>query len=703
MANYDGKIRSLCISYDGWYYRVADYIDSFGRFQSINYKEGKIRNRLYLNPKEKIYEHKPVLKEWYDNGDSTNVLPGIKNIGKIYEIISIFENDYNGRITYDENRIVEKLYDGFYIPSTVDDEFLLYIGMKEESLTTILVKRKYLKKDKTKDNIYYLDINENNKIKKINYLSIYKISKDEIISTKNLTGSFEVKALIGDDRYFYESMELPQECGKLLIREFDNIITEFISRYIEQKQNILSITDNEKNKLIELLNRYTNDEQEIKELIKLMDLSDEQIKKRINLLLQPILKVYSGQDEINNLVEDYLLKDNRIYERCIKIVKEDWNISKDEEKKEKEKEINDLYQIISLNEEKNKDIEYKIEDNKKKFEELSKEINDLEDKKINIELEIEDQLIDFKSNIVETTKLLGVAESYNTDNFRKKESKDKSLLYIESEKLEESDIYRREEYEDLEDVYYSLSENLEENLSKSEDIAISIITSILMKKFIVVDEYLGRKIADDLAMIISSSTADYISITNVDIDVELLIKFINDSKSSVVYIDGLLDTFNSNLVSTIYKNCNNKRIILGFLEENLIELPKSIWNYSIYIDYSEKIIFRRDDEKIIGNYDKLFDIEKSGIFEECELKKLFEEEDTCRRLYKRKYINRRNNLDMSLYANLSREIGEIISLDFLNNIYLQASDVNRAKLVGDLVKFGFSEEEILKSLFANEE
>ena len=58
---------------------------------------------------------------------------------------------------------------------------------------------------------------------------------------------------------------------------------------------------------------------------------------------------------------------------------------------------------------------------------------------------------------------------------------------------------------------------------------------------------------------------------------------------------------------------------------------------------------------------------------------------------------------MSLYANLSREIGEIISLDFLNNIYLQASDVNRAKLVGDLVKFGFSEEEILKSLFANEE
>lgn len=224
-----------------------------------------------------------------------------------------------------------------------------------------------------------------------------------------------------------------------------------------------------------------------------------------------------------------------------------------------------------------------------------------------------------------------------------------------------------------------------------------------MKKFIVVDEYLGRKIADDLAMIISSSTADYISITNVDIDVELLIKFINDSKSSVVYIDGLLDTFNSNLVSTIYKNCNNKRIILGFLEENLIELPKSIWNYSIYIDYSEKIIFRRDDEKIIGNYDKLFDIEKSGIFEECELKKLFEEEDTCRRLYKRKYINRRNNLDMSLYANLSREIGEIISLDFLNNIYLQASDVNRAKLVGDLVKFGFSEEEILKSLFANEE
>lgn len=715
MANYfDGTI-SLCISYRNWndklqYYRIADY--SLNKLEYIDYRaevgpDDYILAKLHLDPKERKYENKPVLKRW--DKEKRKVFNGFINIGKINEIV--FLEDNIDTLEYDYKKVRDKLYKGFEIPFGVDNEFLLLVGNKNGKWITLLCNKKdFEKKEYENDEYCYGETYFLNQNSDIISIPIYKIPPNETVSTKGLTDILNIENIILKNRYFYNRLEIPKKEGNFVTMEKNDLAQKFAVKYIEQKKNVFQITDDEKYKIIKIISNFLKDEKYIKEIINITGLSYDDLIRTVESIFKPILDLYLGNDKLDNLVGEYLLKNEKVLKECIELAKEIWLNSKDEEITKVKNELKEWEELSKIIKSEIDNLKLKKDEKKKEVESLDLSIiekndfiNELENKKINIEIEIEDQLIDFKSNIVETTKLLGVAESYNTDNFRKKESKDKSLLYIESEKLEESDIYRREEYEDLEDVYYSLSENLEENLSKSEDIAISIITSILMKKFIVVDEYLGRKIADDLAMIISSSTTDYISITNVDIDVELLIKFINDSKSSVVYIDGLLDTFNSNLVSTIYKNCNNKRIILGFLEENLLELPKSIWNYSIYIDYSDKIRFRRDDEKIIGNYDKLFDIENSGIFEECKLKNLFEEEDTCRRLYKRKYINRKNNLDMSLYVNLSKEIGEIISLDFLNNIYLQASDVNRAKLVGDLVKFGFSEEEILKSLFANEE
>lgn len=719
MANYfDGTI-SLCISYRNEnnelrYYRIAD--SNLNKLEEIDYYDevgydSCILGELYLNSKdrkkEKKYEKKPVFKRW--NKETREVYNGFINIGKINEIVFLYDNI--DELEFDEKKVRERLYKGFEIPFGVDNEFLLLVGKKSNNRITLLCNKKdFKKKEYENDEYCYGETYFLNPNSDIISIPTYKILPKDVVSTKKLRSILNIENIILKERYFYNSLDLPKRYGNFLVIDEDDLARRFAIRYIEQKKNIFKVTEDEKRKMINIINSFLWDENYLKEIIDITGLSRKNIRQSVNLIFSYILELYSGKDDLNNLVGEYLLKNEKVLKECIGLAKEIWLNSKDEEITKVKNELKEWEELSKIIKSEIDNLKLKKDEKKKEIENLDLAIiekndfiNDLENKKINIEFEIEDQLINFKSNIVETTKLLGVDGSYNKDNFWKKESKDKSIIYIESEKLQESDIYSREKYEDLNDVYYSLSENLEENFSKSVDIAISIITSILMKKFIVVDEYLGRKIADDLSMIISSYTADYISITNVDIDVELLIKFINDSKSSVVYIEGLLDTFNSTLVSTIYKNCKNKRIILGFLEENLLELPKSIWNYSIYIDYSDKIRFRRDNEKIIGNYDKLFDIEKSGIFEVCKLKKLFEEEDTCRRLYKKKYINRRNNLDMSLYANLSKEIGEIISLDFLNNIYLQVSDVNRAKLVGDLVKFGFSEEEILKSLFANEE
>lgn len=700
MANYDGKIRSLCISYGGWYYRVADYIDSFGKFQSINYKEGKIRNRLYMNPKEKIHEHKPVLKEWYDNGDTTKVLPGIKNIGKIYEIISIYGENYNGCITYNEEQIIEKLSEGFHIPNIVEDEFLLYVGMKEEYLITILCKRKYLKKDKTKDNFYYLDIDENNRTKKINYLSSYKILKEEIISTDNLTGSFEVKALIGNDRYFYESMELPQDNGKILIREIDSLIIEFISKWIGQKTNILSITDNDKNNLIKVLNKYLEDEIEIKNLMNITDLSYEKILETINLLLQPILKVYSGEDEINNLVEDYLLRDSRIYNKCIKKVKEEWLLLKDLEKEEKEKEIDELYQIISLNKEKNNDIEYKIEDNKKIFDSLLKKINELEDKKINIELEIEEQLINFKSNIVETTKIFGIFESNKVDNIPKLEIRDekcKNLLYIKSEKLEKKEKYVDDNKDNnkINSFFESLENNFSDRFSGSKNIAKSIISSILMKKAIIIDEYLGREIADNISMVLSAATADYICITSNEISIELLINIINKCSSKVIYIDGLLDLFNYNIFTAIHKNCKNKCIVFGVSEENVKDLPRNIWKHAIYTGYSDRVKNIKPKEKVVSTNDIL------NFYNEEIFKNINNKEISI--LYEDKLISKVNEIELTYYYEIMKKIkNEASQSDFINNLYLLAKDEKRKDLREVLCELDFSEEVISKSFFGDE-
>lgn len=716
MNNYLEETISLCIAYRNnhdelWYYRIADYDTQDKLLYDIDYKSevdygDRIRNALYSL--ESKIEYKPVLKTWsYESYDSdrVNVLPGVYNGGTVYEI-TFLENDSNIK-NYNEGEVRKKLYDGFYIWPEVNNEFLLVVGAENQEWVALLCKKKNfnIKKDEQGHDVYYFKKNINDLNSDIISFPLYKFSSSEIVSTENLTNYQFMKDIILWDRFFYAKLELPDNKKEFPMRELQELSSALVAKFIRQKQSILGITNNERKKFIEVLNEFVLEDKEIKKYLETINLSDETIKQSIDILVKPILDLYSSQDDLNNLVEDYLLKDNRIAQICIEKVRGEWLLSKNEEKTKIEYEINELLELLESTKEDEMTLNNTILEKEKRIVLFDEEINEkskiidaIEKKKDRIEIEIKNQLNCFKNDIVEATKILGIIESRSkqdqlslSNNVREDET-----LYIPSKQLYKNECYEKQLLDDLDDFYDYLCENFEGDFDDVGNICSNIISTLLIGKALVIDEYLAQTIADNISMLLSSCTADYFCISTVNVNVSNLVEQINECKSEVIYIDGLLNTYNDNLMISICKNCINKYLIFGVSSENIMMLPKNIWKYGIYINYLEKIKFSKSIIKTISENNKeLLHIDRSKYFDETEI---------CKKLLKGKYISKRQYIDFSLYCNILDDIAKGTSkTDLINNICLPLENNNNVDLYNLLIELGISKQQISESLLVIED
>lgn len=716
MNNYLEETISLCIAYRNnhdelWYYRIADYDTQDKKLYDIDYESevdygDRIRNTLYSL--ERKIEYNPVLKTWsYESYDSdrVNVLPGVYNGGKIYEITFLEVNSHIKN--YNEDEVRKKLFDGFYIWPEVNDEFLLVVGTENREWVALLCKKKdfNIKKDEQGHDVYYFKKNINDLNRDIISFPLYKFSSSEIVSTENLTKYPFMKNIILWDRFFYAELELPNIKKEFPMRELRELSSALVAKFIRQKQSILGITNNERKKFIEVLNEFVLEDKEIKKYLKTINISDETIKQSIDILVKPILDLYSSQDDLNNLVEDYLLKDNRIAQICIEKVRNEYLLSKNEEKEKIECEINELLELLKSTKEDELTISNTILEQKnqivlfeEEINEKNKIIDELEEKKNQIEIEIKNQLNHFKTNIVETTKILGIVESNSkTDQLTLSNNvKEDEVLYIPSKQLYKNEYYKNQLLDDLDDFYDFLCENFEENFDDVGNICSNIISTLLIGKALVIDEYLAQTIADNISMLLSSCTADYFCISTVSVNVSNLVERINECKSEVIYIDGLLNTYNDNLMISICKNCTNKYLIFGVSSENIMMLPKNIWKYGIYINYLEKIEFSKSIIKTISeNNMELLHIDRSKYFKETEI---------CKKLLKGKYISKRQYIDFSLYCNILDDIAKGTSkTDLINNICLPLENNSNVDLYNLLIELGISKQQISESLLVIED
>ena len=633
MKDFMDKRISLVATYKNvkdeyWYYRIADYDEYIKKLVYVDYDEEqnefdleRIQVSLYSNEYKKLYQS--ILKEWqYESIDSERVVvkSGVSLIGKVYEIYydSIFLNSglYKSSNSYDS--LVKYFTEGFQIDDDINDEFLFVVEEKDDYIVTVLCdkNRFSIKRDNQGNEFYYIKTHIDDIKNDILYLDTYLIKEDDIISTNNLTRYSFMQSIILNERLFYNGLILPEKSDIIKFIDKDEMLMYYIQKYIKEKQQILSLSNAERKKFTELMQFLVRSEHEIQEMISVVHLTKQDIINSMENIVRIVLNLYSGDDQFSNLLEDYLLKDQRIYEKCSKSVKDKWLSENKQMILEADNEIRAAKQELqSISGEKNKSAKEissqkrELQFLKSEIERKQKEINEVDDEKAKLQNEIKEELAQFKNEIIESTKILGLIESSNSTNRNVEIApvttiKEEKYLYSEECKKEfDKNNVIEDEIQNLNDLYELLCDNLEDVISDSSRISLGLIASCITGKSIVIDDFLGRKIADDISLLLSKSTADYYCITSQNIDVNYLIATINKGTSKVAYIEGVLDTFNYDLFLAIKKNCNNRLLIFGVSEDNIQMLSKSVWKYCMYIDYGQcELIDSSNCSKVVSDF-----------------------------------------------------------------------------------------------------
>lgn len=152
-------------------------------------------------------------------------------------------------------------------------------------------------------------------------------------------------------------------------------------------------------------------------------------------------------------------------------------------------------------------------------------------------------------------------------------------------------------------------EDLEENISlyytdnRSCEITASILASILCKKALVVDECIGETIADCISCLCDKKPCDRYIIHKTDIDVSKLCCSLKENKNQIIYINGILNLFNEQLMKQLIKLFPKKIFIFSIDEENMGNLSRNLWKYATYIDLEKNYSdINNSSEIIISNY-----------------------------------------------------------------------------------------------------
>lgn len=703
------KYISLCIpwrSEDGGYklYRVADYDEERNELFQIDFDREKEKNgprkNFYLYTKEDHNLDEVLLKVWapdWFNEDKYYVYPNSSNIGYIYEVVYL-EDEIENK-PFNAEYIKRKLHQGFKINNKINGNILLVIGKENENLLVLhCVKDKFKKiKELNGEQLYALDPKVEDLNHDILQLSLFRIAKEDIISTEYLSYHLFIKEILKENRFFYKKLNLPNNGEPFFVRNLSEIIPAYVGKYIRKQRALLGLSNNERKNIQKILTNFLEVESNLEDLIKLSGFSLEEIKGELQKGYRKISDLYNHNGEMDLLIEHYLLNDKELYEQCLDIVRNQWKASEDEITKQCEKEfkekkqscIDKLYSYNQDIEKLEKDIREKeinsqtldnqkiekqeeIRQAKQELDEIKSFLIEAEAKREEIELATKSSLEDFKNNIVEATKLLSVTEAVQKPimiNSPVKEDSERQDFYFEtSSEKDANDYYEYEEIQNLEDLFESLKDNLNNIFNSPNDIASCILSTILMHKALIVDNMIGREIADSLSLLLNSRTAEYICIPQSDIDLQKLISIVKESQSRVIYLDGLLDTYNEVIAFALYRACKDKYLFFGVSQETLTSIPRNVFRYAYYV-YTDQLELSSGTDYMLISACEIDDLQNNKQKQEC---KLFN------KMYRKRIILNRTNKEWnalnSYFAFLTNKDAIVF---FIDNCYLLLNDEKR--------------------------
>lgn len=678
------------------YCRLADYYRSENKIVEAEYNYEPI----YFNTKRQKDWYKAILVKW-EQDDNTGKPYLVHNdlSEKVYEVVYL-DNEFDVN-DYNEIIVRERLLNGFKVSRQVNDEFLLIVGKKNNLFVTLLCNKKKFKKREFEvgelNDYLYIDKTDGDLENQIASLDLFLIEEDSIITIDNfLDNQYSYRTNIVE-RFFYNKLNLPDKKHKFRVRNVDDYFITFCTKYFKAIKGELSLSRKERAKFLEVLKSIESAKEYMRLFESKIGQGLDEIYDAFMLNSGKVIDILMKDDEMGEILFQALLENQEYHDKCLEIVKEEWENSNDfiDRKKSKEQEINKLNLSLTDINLKIKQADEKLETIEKEHEILFKECEKLVKKKNKTHEEIEQSLSEYKTSLVSVIDQTIPLEFINAKG-NQGSSVVKGYLYDKFEVYEENIIIETDDVD-----YFEAFDCYVDNLSlyytkqKSEELAASVFSTIANYKAAIVDESVGEIIANSLAMIIDGKKADKYSIYSTEVNFDEFMQSISKNNNTVIYIDGILNLYNETIFKQLIKNFKSKIFIFGIDEENIRTISKGIWKFASYIDVSEDYIGYQK-----GTFSCLiYDVETLRK-ELADCSKL--DKKNFNRLRKEHILKELDLINLELlfgtYTNLLNN--NKMSLFIINQIILN-STLSVEKLVDKLLDLS-NEELVSRSLIANE-
>lgn len=630
--NYNDEYFSIVAAYNQngnlWYYRLADIDTESGKIIEATYNTDDDSYvyepvTLYSKDPNKV-EYKPIILKWrYDEFDERKQYTEKYELkGKIYELVFLPNEILNQE--YDENRIRNILSTGFHISNYLNNEFLLVVSQNNNSYTALLCTQKMFKEKKEVNKsdsdirCIYFDKNSNDLLNSQPVLNVYNIPYESIVSNEALLDHPYSKSIDIEYRCFFDSLQLPKKQGTFLLKNADDYTLTFFKKYLKEMKDVLSLSNKDRTKFINIIQSIDKSKELIEEFNEHTGYSTEVLLESFNKKGVEVVNSISKDNEMFTVLKNFLISDQKFYDSCLLQIKIDWEDSadfKDKLKKREEEELSLLAEIDQAKNELNS-----LKDTNKQFlvekeqlleekeqilreqDQLKNNITELKVEKSNLTESINKALNEYKADIVTVIKNVAPLELVKQSNVNEMP---KGYLHQKNENEHFSQKVKFYEGENIQEFY----EDLEENISlyytdnRSCEITASILASILCKKALVVDECIGETIADCISYLCDKKPCDKYIIHKADVDVSKLCCSLKENQNQIIYIDGILNSFNEQLMKQLIKLFPEKLFIYSIDEENMSNLSRNIWKYATYIELEKNYSnIDNNSEIIISNY-----------------------------------------------------------------------------------------------------
>lgn len=575
-----------------WFYRLADIDPIDGTLEEAIYNTDD--NEFQYEPvtiysKEPKELYKAILKKWTSDSldDQFQHIHPLDIKGKVYEMAYLEDNIEN--VEFNEEYIRQKLKKGFIIDKAVNKEFLLIVGEQDNSFISLLCdKSKFVITPYSENNNYEVltlpqhdrDISHN-----LNILEMYKLKTNSIVAINNLLEHHYSRNINIRNRYFYEYLKLPKKSKDFLVREIDDYSLSIFSKYFKEMKDVYKLTNKERNNIISMLDSILKSDSLLKDLEK----QTGYITSDLNVLIEKDVKLFinvlNNEDEVGKILLPLLINNKGYHDLCLDIVKTEWENSTEYEQKQAEydskinellQEIQDLETECSLAQEQHKKINDKNCELLEKNRQLIKENG-------HIENSTKQMLQQYRNDIASIIK-----DSVILENVSGNKADQDSGFFLEKSDKTINEIFELESNEDCENQLFDNFKTMY-SAEKCSDLTASILSAIQLCKSIIVDDCLAEDFSDILASVFDGKKADKYYVYNTNVNIYELCNSILKSQNSIIYLGGILNSYNENAFSILCKMCKKKVLIFGVNEEIIKSLSVSIWKQAVYIDITSDI------------------------------------------------------------------------------------------------------------------